>query len=135
MPADSRSSLSLSRRAVLGAASAAPVAAGAKSADAKAIVNRCGRWLEVDAEINRLSLRWAELDQAGAEREAVEARLEHLHQGQARGLEGIADMKAHDLRAVVGKLAVVASATREDGGPIHDIVADVLRVLIGSRKI
>lgn len=138
MPADSRSSFSLSRRAVLGAASVAPVAIGAKSTHAKAIVDRCGRWLEVDAEIDRLCVQWADLDhEPGVERERLEARLEHLHQEQARGLERIADMKAHDLRAVVGKLAVVASATREDGGPIHDIVTDALRVLIdeASRKI
>jgi len=138
MPADSRSSFSLSRRAILGAASAAPVAVGAKSTHAKAIVDRCGQWLEADAEIDRLCVQWADLDHgAGDERERLEARLEHLHQGQARGLEGIADMKARDLRAVVGKLAVVASATREDGGPIHGIVTDALRVLIGevSRKI
>jgi hypothetical protein len=138
MPADSRSSFSLSRRAILGAASAAPVAMGAKTADARATVDRCGQWLEADAEIDRLCVQWANLDHgAGDERESLEARLEHLHQGQVRGLEGIADMKAHDLRAVVGKLAVVASATREDGGPIHDIVIDALRVLIGeaSRKI
>jgi len=138
MPADSRSSFSLSRRAILGAASAAPVAVGASSADANAIVERCGQWLAADAEIDRLSLRWAELDhQAGAEQENLEARLKHLHQQQASGLEQIADMQAHDLRAVAGKLAVVANAIREDGGPIHDIVTDALRVLIGvtSKKI
>lgn len=135
---DGRSSFPLSRRAILGAASAAPMAVGASSADANAIVERCGQWLKADAEIDRLSLRWAELDhQAGAERESLEMRLKHLHQGQASGLEQIADMRAHDLRAVAGKLAVVASATREDGGPIHDIVNDALRVLIGeaSKKI
>lgn len=138
MPADSRSFFSLSRRAILGAASAVPVAVGASSAEADAIVERCGQWLAADAEIDRLSLRWAELDhQAGTEKESLETRLKHLHQRQASGLEQIADMQAHDLRAVAGKLAVVASATREDGGPIHDIVTDALRVLIGesSRKI
>jgi hypothetical protein len=130
MSTTNRSPFSLSRRAVLGAASAAPVAVGAKTAEAKAIVERCGQWLEADAQIDRLVQRWADLDHgANAEREGLEARLEHLHRGQARGLKHIADMKAQDLRAVVGKLAVAASATREDGGPVHAIIMDALRVL------
>jgi hypothetical protein len=91
------------------------VAVGAKSTHANAIVERCGQWLAADAEIDRLSLRWAELDQAGAEKESLEARLKHLHRRQAHGLEQIADMHAHDLRAVAGKLAVVASVTVVDG--------------------
>lgn len=130
MPTNNRSSFSLSRRAVLGAASVAPVAVGAKAAEAKPIVEQCGQWLEADAQINRLAQRWADLDHgADAEREGLEERLEHLHRGQARELERIADTKAHDLRAVVGKLAVAASATREDGGPVHDIIMDALGVL------
>lgn len=126
----SNRSFSLSRRAVLGAASAAPVAVGAKTAGAKAIVDQCGQWLEADAEIDRLAQRWADLDHdASVEQTGLEARLEQLHQGQARGLKHIADTKAQDLRAVVGKLAVAASATREDGGPVHDIIMDALRAL------
>jgi hypothetical protein len=123
-------SFSLSRRAVLGAASAAPVAVGAKAAEAKAIVERCGQWLETDSAIDRLAQRWADLDHdASVEREGLDARLENLHEGQARGLKHIAGTKARDLRAVVGKLTVAASATREDGGPVHDIIMDALRVL------
>lgn len=130
MPTNNRSSIPPSRRAVLGAASAAPVAVGAKTAEAKAIVERCGQWLETDAEIDRLAQRWADLGNvASTEQEYLEAKLEHLHQEQARRLERIADAKAQDLRAVVGKLAVAANATREDGGPVHDIIMDALRVL------
>lgn len=130
MSRNNRSSFSLSRRAILGAASAAPVALGAKAAEAKAIVEQCGQWLEDDAEIDRLAERWAALDyEARAEREGLDARLENLHRGQARGLERIADMRARDMRAVVSKLSVAASATREDGGPVHDIIVDALRVL------
>lgn len=134
MSANNRS-FSLSRRAVLGAVSAAPVAVGAKAAEANAIVDHCGQWLETDAEIDRLAERWAALDyEARAEREGLEARLENLHQAQARGLERIADMKAGDRRAVVGKLTVAANATREDGGPVHDIIVDALRVLSRERS-
>ena len=57
MSTNKRSSTPLSRRAVLGAASPAPVAVGAKAAEAKAIVERCGQWLETDAEIDRLAQR------------------------------------------------------------------------------
>ena len=74
---------------------------------------------------------------ASTEREYLEAKLEHLHQEQVGGLERIADTKAQDLRAVVGKLAAAVSATREDGGHVHDIIMDAPRVLVreASTKI
>ncbi|WP_146197938.1 hypothetical protein [Caulobacter endophyticus] len=125
--------LSLSRRAVLGAASIAPIAANAEPAAATPFAERCSRWLATDAEIDRLSERWAALSDRGAsaaaECQQVEARLERLRHVQADRLEQIAGAEARDLRAVASKLAVLACLTREDGGPVHDIVTEALGLL------
>lgn len=113
--------IALPRRAVL-AAGPSPV------------VDRCRGWLATDSEIDRLTERWALIsggraEAAEAETATVEARLEELRCQQAQGLREIADAEAQDLRDVVGKLAVVAAALRDDGGPLHGIVIEALAVL------
>ena len=113
--------ITLPRRAVL-AAGPSPV------------VDRCRRWLATDSEIDRLTERWALIsgsraEAAEAETAAAEVRLEELRCQQRQGLRDIADAEAQDPRDVVGKLAVVAAALRDDGGPLHDIVIEALAVL------
>lgn len=100
------------------------------------VVDRCKRWLAADSEIDRLTERWAlisgrraEAAETEVETATVEARLEELRGQQAQGLRDIADAEAQDMRDVVGKLAVVAAALRDDGGPPHDIVIEALAML------
>jgi len=60
---DDKEPFAVSRRVVIGAASAAPVVAGAGGAAVPdAAVARCAEWLALDAEIDRLGLRWSDLE-------------------------------------------------------------------------
>jgi len=60
---DNKEPFAVSRRVVIGAASAAPVVAGAGGATVPdAAVARCAEWLALDAEIDRLGLRWSDLE-------------------------------------------------------------------------
>ncbi|MDG2531276.1 hypothetical protein [Caulobacter endophyticus] len=117
----------------MGVASIAPIAASAEPAAAIPVAEHCRSWLAIDAEIDRLSERWAALSDRGAsaaaECEQVEAQLERLRHVQADRLEQIAGAEARDLQAVASKLAVLACLTREDGGPVHEIVTEALGLL------
>ncbi|NQE62382.1 hypothetical protein E1H18_2638 [Caulobacter sp. RHG1] len=60
---DDKGPFAVSRRAVIGAASAAPVVAGAGGGAAPdPAVARCAEWMALDAEIDRLGLRWSDLE-------------------------------------------------------------------------
>ena len=60
---DDKEPFAVSRRVFIGAASAAPVVAGAGGAAVPdAAVARCVEWFALDAEIDRLGLRWSDLE-------------------------------------------------------------------------
>lgn len=60
---DDKGPFAVSRRVVIGAASAAPVVNGAGGgALVDPAVARCAEWLALDAEIDRLGLRWSDLE-------------------------------------------------------------------------
>src|SRR3990167_9153656 len=70
---DDKGPLAVSRRVVIGAASAAPVVAGAGGGEASdPAMARCAEWLALDAEIDRLGLRWSDLETILVRREQCE---------------------------------------------------------------
>lgn len=117
--------------------------------DARGLLQRCAEWLAAETEQDQLTRRWAELEtqlerQHGwlrlslAERRAIpeaaemfrlEASLDRLTHHNDDVLESIAKLKADNLVAVTAKLAIVARLLRDDDGPAHRIVAEVVRAL------
>src|SRR3990167_341378 len=111
---DDKGPLAVSRRVVIGAASAAPVVAGAG----------CAEWLALDAEIDRLGLRWSDLEtilvrreqcermtpkERGAlapsdEMDAVDRQLEPLLEQRRAWLEALPTVRAGDMDGVGAKV-------------------------------
>jgi len=144
----------LSRRALIGAASAAPIySVGNDRASPDDVAARCHEWLALDAEIDGLSRRWARLEArmvrdfnwfalSPEQRRAIpqaeemfelEARLDQLSDERERGLNSLAKLKAKDLHGVVTKLAVAARVLRHENGPAHRLVAGAVSDLAARR--
>lgn len=140
-----------SRRALIGAASAAPtfplnIVQGPQP---DPLVARCAEWLAIDFESDRLSLRWAALETRmvdecrwfslssverrglpqAAEMFEIEERLDRLSDEREQRLAALAGLRAQDLQGVASKLAVAARVLLHEGGPLHQLVADAVRVL------
>lgn len=146
--------VALSRRALIGGASAAHlycVGNGPTSPDD--LVVRCKEWFALDAEIDGLSRRWAKLEAwmvrdfnwfalSPEERRSIpqaeemfelEARLDQLSDEHERGLNSLAKLKAKDLYGVASKLAVAARVLRHEDGPTYRLVADAMNDLAARR--
>lgn len=149
MSADKANPVAVSRRVVLGAASAAPALGLVPVAQPDPLVARCAEWLAIDFESDRLSLRWAALESRlvdecrwfslstierhglpqAAEMFEIEERLDRLSDEREQRLEVLAKLRAQDLHGVASKLAVAARVLLHEGGPTHQLVADAVRVL------
>jgi len=124
---DDKGPFAVSRRVVIGAASAAPVAAGAGgSALADTAVARCAEWMALDAEIDRLGLRWSDLETIlvrqkrwermtpeergellpSEEMDAIDKQLEPLFEQRETWLEALPAVRATDMHGVAAKLEV-----------------------------
>ena len=149
MSADKANPTAVSRRALLGAASTTSVLGLVPATRPDPLVARCAEWLAIDLESDRLSLRWAALetrlvDECGwfslsnverrglpqaAEMFEIEERLDRLSDEREQRLAALASLRAQDLQGVAGKLAVGARVLLHTGGPVHQLVADAVRVL------
>ena len=138
----------VSRRAVIAAATAAPVL-GDRLIPSDEVVPHCAAWMALEVEIDRLARRWAQLETvlsrehswfalSSAERralpEAAEAyeiddRLESLSQQRERMLEHLSTLKAATLHGVASKLAVAARLMQDEGNPAQPFVASAVREL------
>lgn len=116
---------------------------------ADGLLTLCGRWMALDVEIDRLSLRWSALEghfvaeaawfqlnaaqrralPGAAEMFEIEDRLEALSQERDKRLELLMQPKATDLREITAKLAVAARLLMHDDGPAQRLVADAVLAL------
>lgn len=142
-------STAISRRFVVGAAASVPALPLVGGSRAPEVVTECADWMSIDMEMERLTLRWATLDAlamrqrtrtnglpAGRqdrglnlEMAALDERLNMLGDEREQRLCQIAKHPASDLHGVCGKLAVAARMLDGEGGPIHQIVEEAVRVL------
>lgn len=134
--------LAVSRRVVIGAASAAPVVGGAgRGALADPAVARCAEWLALDAEIDRLGLRWSDLEtilvrqkrwermttkargelSPSEEMDAIDKQMEPLFEQREAGLEALAAVRASDMHGVAAKLDVALRVMVHQQGDGYDL--------------
>lgn len=127
----------VSRRVLIGAVSATPLLAGARPASpSNDITALCDEWLALDAEIDRLSLRWSDLetvlvkekqwhkmtpDQREAllpteEMQAIDERLKGLFEQRRQGLDALPALVARDMRGVTSKLHVAVKVMDHQRG-------------------
>ena len=139
---DDKGPLAVSRRVVIGAASAAPVVAGAGGGEASdPAMARCAEWLALDAEIDSLGLRWSDLEtilgrreqcermtpkERGAlapsdEMDAVDRQLEPLLEQRRAWLEALPTVRAGDMDGVVAKLEVALRVMVHQHGDGYDL--------------
>jgi hypothetical protein len=122
---------SLSRRTLLGAASAAPLVctnAGSASTPLEGLLGQCAQWLNADFETDRLSRRWAALEvlaasgydyfrledhqrrrlPMGPEMDAIEVELEVLSKQRDGHFKAIADLNPRNIHEVASLLVIAA---------------------------
>ena len=144
-------SIALSRRTLLGAAAAVPAVGGDArlSFSSDDTVAQCADWLALDLEIDRLALRWAQLETlmardhgwltlGHAERRAlpeaaemfeIDDRLEALSRQRERMLKPLSRLHANTLHAVASKLVIAARLMQHDENPAQPFVASAVREL------
>ena len=144
----------VSRRVLIGAASATPLLAGARpTSPSDDVTARCDEWLALDAEIDRLSMRWSDLetvlvkekqwhkmtpDQREAlspteEMDAIDEQLEGLFEQRRQGLDVLPILVARDMRGVASKLQIavkIMGLQRDDG---FELIEGAAREMQGMR--
>jgi len=145
----------LTRRSVLGAATAAPIvpqAASASSADG--LVVRCASFVAIDIRTGRLVRRWGDLESEafnlpgwfdlsreeqlalpqGREMAEIDRMLSSLFDQRAKLLAELPDVPATDPTGVAAKIAVAARAVDpEDHEEAHHLIAGAARDLANMR--
>jgi hypothetical protein len=123
---------SVSRRLLLGVASAAPLvctaAGGASPPPVESLVGQCAQWLKTEFETDRLSRRWAALEilaasgydyfrlddqerrrlPMGPEMDAIEVELDVLSKERNQRFKAIADMEPRNIHEVASLLVIAA---------------------------
>jgi len=151
---DDKEPFAVSRRVVIGAASAAPVVAGARGAAvADLAVARCAEWLALDAEIDRLGLRWSDLETIlvrqkrwermtpeergellpSEEMDAIDEQLKPLFDQREAWLEALPKVRARDLHGVVAKLEVALQVMVHQQGDGYDLFKATMEELRSAR--
>lgn len=151
---DDEGPFAVSRRVVIGAASAAPVVASASSgAVPDRALARCAEWMALDAEIDRLGLRWSDLetilvrdkrwermtpDQRVAlsptqEMDAIDEQLEPLFAQREAWLEALPGVRASDLYGVVAKLEVALRVMVHQQGDGYELFKATMEELRTTR--
>lgn len=139
---DDKDPFAVSRRVVIGAASAAPVVAGAGvTASSNEVMTRCAEWLALDAEIDRLGLRWSDLETIlvrqkrwermtpeergellpSEEMDAIDEQLKPLFDQREAWLEALPKVRAHDMHGVAAKLEVALQVMVHQQGDGYDL--------------
>lgn len=149
---DDKGPLPISRRVVIGAASAAPVAASASlgvAAPANPVVTRCAEWLALDAQINRLLSRWSDLETIlvqqrrwermtpeervamtpTEEMNAIDEELKPLFDRQRDWLDALPKLRAHELKGAVAKLEVALQVMIHQQGDGYDLFKSAMEDL------
>lgn len=139
---DEKEPFAVSRRVFIVAASAAPVVAGAGGAAVPdAAVARCAEWLALDAEIDRLSLHWSDLETIlvrqkrwermtpeergellpSEEMDAIDEQLKPLFEQREAWLEALSTVRARDIYGVAAKLEVALQVMVHQQGDGYDL--------------
>ncbi|AZS22315.1 hypothetical protein [Caulobacter sp. FWC26] len=151
---DDKGPFAVSRRVVIGAASAVPVVSGAGGvAPADPVVARCAEWTALDAEIDRLGLRWSDLETIlvrqkrwermtpeergellpSEEMDAIDKQLEPLFEQREAWLEVLPAMHASDLHGVAAKLEVALRVMVHQQGEGYDLFKATMEELRTAR--
>ena len=151
---DDKEPFAVSRRVVIGAASAAPVVAGAGGAAVPdAAVARCAEWLALDAEIDRLGLRWSDLETIlvrqkrwermtpeergellpSEEMDAIDAQLKPLFDQREAWLEALPAVRASDIYGVAAKLEVALQVMVHQQGDGYELFKATMEELRTAR--
>ncbi len=119
----------ISRRALIGASAALPLAGPARGTApvvAADIPAQCADWIALDLEIDRVSRRWGELEHlavhkfdyfhltdrqlsalpVGAEMDALDAELKRLHRVRENALKPLAKLTPDSIQAASAQLAI-----------------------------
>jgi hypothetical protein len=144
----------VSRRVLVGAASATPLLAGARPASpSDDVTARCDEWLVLDTEIDRLSSRWSDLetvlvqekqwhkmtpDQREAlspteEMQAIDDQLEGLFEQRRQWLDVLPTLVARDMRGVASKLQVAVKVMDVQRGDGFDLFKGAVAEMQGVR--
>lgn len=139
---DDKGPFDVSRRVVIGAAGAAPAVGGAKGASPPdPAVTRCAEWMALDAEIDRLGLRWSDLETIlvrqkrwesmtpeergellpSEEMDAIDKQLKPLFEQREAWLETLPAVRASDLHGVIAKLEVALRVMVHQQGDGYDL--------------
>jgi len=153
---DDKEPFAVSRRVVIGAASAAPVVAGAGAgvaASSNEAMTRCAEWLALDAEIDRLGLRWSDLETVlvrqkrwermtpeergellpSEEMDAIDEQLKPLFEQRDAWLDALPKVRARDLHGVVAKLEVALQVMVHQQGDGYDLFKATMEELRTAR--
>ncbi|WP_165190894.1 hypothetical protein [Caulobacter soli] len=152
MPKEQARPSPVSRRSVLSAAASAPAVGVANSPCSRGrddLAARCTAWLALDLEIDRLCLRWSQLETQAvrefgwfnlghAERQAlpmvpemaaIDTRLETLFEARQQGLAGLRRIKPTDIHGAASKLVVASRVSQYEGGEVHDFIVEGIKAL------
>lgn len=153
---DDKGPLPISRRVVIGAASAAPVVGSAgvgAASPAGAVVMRCAEWLALDAQINRLLSRWSDLETIlvqqrrwermtpeervamtpTEEMNAIDEELKPLFDLQRDWLDALPNLRANELKGAVAKLEVALQVMIHQQGDGYDLFKSAMEDLCVTR--
>ena len=145
----------ISRRSVIGAATAAPVLANAGGvAKADSLTDRCGTFVATDIRIRRLLMRWSDLESdaaknhnwfklsrkeqlelpQGREMAEIDKVLPGLFREREKLLKALPRSAANDVTGVAAKIAVAAKAIDpEDHEEVHHLLTGATRDLAAMR--
>jgi hypothetical protein len=145
----------ISRRAVIGGGATATALCGTVLPVFHEMTNdtvaQCATWIALDQEIDRLSLRWSQIETAlvaefpwfqlsqaqrralpqAAELFQIDERLEVLFHQRRRDLKALAKLKAQTPHAVASMLAVAARVLLYDESPAQPFITTAVRELAG----
>lgn len=151
---DDKEPFAVSRRVVIGAASAAPVIAGVGGAAVPdQAIARCAEWLALDAEIDRLGLRWSDLETIlvrqkqwermtpeergellpSEEMDVIDEQLKPLLAQREAWLEALPKVRAHDMHGVAAKLDVALQVMVHQQGDGYDLFKATMEELSTAR--
>lgn len=146
----------LTRRSVIGAATAAPVLAnaGGEAAAAEDLIVRCASFVAIDIRVGRLVRRWGDLESEafeltgwfklskeeqlalpqGRKMAEIDRMLAALFEQREKLLTELPSVAANDPTGVAAKIAVAARAVDpEDHEEAHHLIAGAARDLANMR--
>lgn len=155
MSKDKADRTAVSRRAIIAAATAAPVIANAGGvAQADSLTDRCGTFVATDIRIRRLLTRWGDLESdaakkhkwfkltrreqlelpQGQEMARIDKELSRLFREREELLKSLPRSAANDPTAVAAKIAAAAKAIDpEDHEEVHFLVSGAARDMAAMR--